>query len=169
MQIMRKLACSILIVLSFLLLFIANPVFAGKVIYGTVIKVLDGDSIIVRDDKKHHEVRLWGIDSPEYDQPYGKNARKQSTKLLKGKKVSVTVITKDNYGRLVGVVYAGNTNINEILVTQGSAWVYTKYCKESICRQWKKMERSARNSKAGLWAGNNALPPWKWRHAKKPY
>ncbi len=164
-QCIQKIACSIFSVGISLLLLIADPVFANDVIKGTVVKILDGDSILVREGKTRHEIRLWGIDSPEYKQPYGNTARRQTEKLLKGKLVSVRVINQDRYGRLVGIVHTGSMNINEALVKQGGAWVYTTYCKQSICREWKKTERSARKNRVGLWGGKNPVPPWKWRHS----
>jgi len=130
---------------------------------GKVEKVIDGDSLILREGKRNYEIRLWGIDCPEYGQSYGANARRLSRTLLLSKKVHVKVKNRDNYGRYVGVVYLGNFNVNEELVRQGAAWVYSHYCHESICNDWKLLQEQARLDKRGLWKVKKQVAPWKWR------
>jgi hypothetical protein len=39
----------------------------------------------------------------------------------------------DKYGRSVGVVFVGKTNVNLELIKAGYAWQYRKYCKASFC------------------------------------
>jgi endonuclease YncB( thermonuclease family) len=140
---------------------------ASEILQGKVVRVIDGDSIVVKEGKRTHEVRLWGIDCPEYDQPYASFARKLSTKMLKDKTVRVEIKARDSYGRDVAVVYYHDLNVNEELVRQGAAWVYERYCRDSICRKWEKYERNSRADRVGLWAGRQAVPPWKWRKARK--
>jgi endonuclease YncB( thermonuclease family) len=87
--------------------------------------------------------------------------------MLKGKTVNVEIKGHDSYGRDVALVYSGALNVNEELVRKGAAWVYDRYCRDSICRKWEKFERISRAERAGLWAGEKAVPPWKWRRSKK--
>ena len=59
--------------------------------------VQDGDSIIRGDGVR---VRLYGIDAPEKDQPYGREARKvvmQNVPLV----VKIKEYDQDRYGRLI--------------------------------------------------------------------
>jgi endonuclease YncB( thermonuclease family) len=50
-----------------------------------VMKVLDGDSLIVRDQGGlTFGLRLHGIDAPEYKQAHGKRARRELDKLVSG-------------------------------------------------------------------------------------
>ena len=46
------------------------------------------------------------------------------------------------------------------MVSTGSAWVYDKYVTdESFYIEQKK----AQNNKLGIWANEEAMPPWVWR------
>ena len=54
-------------------------------IFGEVIKVVDGDTVNVRDyDNTVHKIRLAGIDAPEMSQPYGKESRSYLLGLIYG-------------------------------------------------------------------------------------
>lgn len=138
----------------------------GSTLTGVVTKVIDGDSLLIRQGRNSYEVRLWGIDCPEYDQPYGGAARKMGTTLLRGKAVTVEAKSRDSYDRLVGVVYLGKINVNEELVRQGAAWVYGRYCREAVCDEWRNLEERAKSARLGLWGGKQPVPPWKWRRER---
>ena len=72
---------------------------------GQVIKVNDGDTLILRiAGQRPVKVRLAGIDAPEYDQPYGKTARRVLTAIVSGRTVRVNTRSRDDYGRIVGTV-----------------------------------------------------------------
>ena len=59
--------------------------------------VIDGDSIII----KKREMRLFGIDAPEINHPFGKQAKWALHKLCKGQEVRADIICQDHYGRTV--------------------------------------------------------------------
>ena len=128
---------------------------------GRVIKVKDGDSIIVRSDGNYFEIRLHGIDAPEWSQPYGKSARRKLGSQVLYKTVSVDNITIDKYNRLVSVIYAGDKNINLEMVQSGNAWWYRQYAGSD--NELKQAEDCAKAKKLGLWSSPNAIPPWEWR------
>ena len=75
-------------------------------------------------------------------------------------------MTKDRYGRTVGLVYINGQCLNEELVRAGFAWVYIKYCKKAICTDWRRLEAAAKANKNGLWSHTNPIPPWEYRHSK---
>ena len=117
----------------------------GLAMEGIVVKVIDGDSIKVLVDGIVKEVRLYGIDTPEYRQPYS-NKAKQLTKRLADKQL-VTIVTKDidRYGRTVGVVFSRGKMVNRELVREGLAWFYQRYCLEQpLCGELKSLEAEAR-------------------------
>lgn len=130
---------------------------------GKVMKVLDGDSFLMRAGQEVYEVRLWGVDSPEHGQAYGEQAKAAGRKLLQGKLIRVEVVGRDSYARYLGIVYSGGLPVNEEMIRQGAAWVYRRYCRQEICNSWLATESEARLQRRGLWAGENPLPPWKWR------
>jgi endonuclease YncB( thermonuclease family) len=119
---------------------------------GKVIGVIDGDSIAVIHDGKGEHIRLWGIDCPEKGQDFGTKAKQATSALVFGKVVEVQPVTRDRYGRTVAFVRVGDTLVNEELIRQGLAWVFTRYCGRPICQEWKKLEEQARKAKRGLWS-----------------
>lgn len=129
-------------------------------------KVKDGDSFVVRSKKKNIEIRLYGVDCPEYKQPYGSVAKRFLKKRVVKKSLKVTPIYYDKYGRLVAIVEQGGRLLNNDLVKAGLAWVYPRYCKKKICKKWKRQEKKARKANMGLWASSNPISPWKWKQAK---
>ena len=88
-----------------------------------VDRAVDGDTIVLMDKTR---VRLHGIDTPERDQPYGKQATRALDGLIKTK-VFVEEKDTDRYGRLVGVLYTPEgLNVNLAMVGSGHAW--RKHC-----------------------------------------
>jgi len=121
---------------------------------GKVVGIYDGDTIKVLHNGKEEKIRLYGIDTPEKGQDFGKKAKKFTSAAVFGKTVSVKPIDTDRYGRTVGIViYAGGTmNLNVEIIRAGYAWVFDKYCKRPECRMWEFIERKARDEKNGLWS-----------------
>ena len=94
--------------------------------YVKVDLVTDGDTIVLMDSTR---VRLHGIDTPERDQPYGKQATRNLDKLI-GQTVFVVERDTDRYRRLVGTLYTPEgVNANLEMVCNGSAWWYSRYAK----------------------------------------
>jgi endonuclease YncB( thermonuclease family) len=148
----------------FLLALIVPPCSLVFALEGQVVGVADGDTITVLDQNKHqHKIRLYGIDCPESSQPFGKAAKKLTSKLTYNKTASVKSYDTDRYGRTVGVVTVEGVNVNLSLIQNGLAWQYRKYCKDSFCQDWITYEKNAKVSRLGLWGGHDPIPPWEWR------
>ena len=129
---------------------------------GRVVKVTDGDTITILDaNQTQHKVRLYGIDTPEYKQPYSRAATKTLAGLVEGEGVGVDVKDTDRYGRTVGVIYKGNVNVNLQMVKSGYAWWYKRYA--PLDDDLRMAEERARIDKLGLWAEPDPIPPWEWR------
>ena len=91
--------------------------------WARVDSVVDGDTVYTKDGTK---IRLHGIDTPERDQPYGKQATRALDGLIETK-VYVLEKDPDRYGRLVGVLYTPEgLNVNLAMVCGGHAW--RKHC-----------------------------------------
>lgn len=120
-------------------------------------EVVDGDTIKVDETT----VRLRKIDTPESDQAYGNVATSALRRLIGGAIVRVAGDERGPYGRLLGVVYHDNVNINLEMVRRGHAWVYDRYTDDPRFIQ---AERAARDRGLGLWQQANPVPPWKWRN-----
>jgi Micrococcal nuclease (thermonuclease) homologs len=97
---------------------------------GKVISITDGDTVTVLTDNKQIKVRLAEIDTPEKNQPYGKNAKKALSDFIFGKIVQIKFETIDRYGRTIGKIFLDNQNINKEMVKLGHAWVYIHYARD---------------------------------------
>jgi endonuclease YncB( thermonuclease family) len=136
---------------------------------GTVGKIFDGDSFLVRPAKgRDVDVRLQDIDAPEKSQPYGNTARAALVKLIGERQVFVDVIETDHYGRKVVRVYRepDRLDIAKALVRDGHAWVYRRTIHD---RSLIELEEAARAKHLGLWAlpETDRLPPWQYRYLQR--
>jgi micrococcal nuclease len=129
---------------------------------GMVIRVLDGDTIEVLQERQPVRVRLLNIDAPEKKQPFGRWSTNQLKSLLAGQSVTVSYTQTDRYGRVLGrVVTANGTEANRQQVLKGAAWVYDRYNTDNSLPA---LQQEAQTQKRGLWADPNPVPPWEWRH-----
>ena len=149
-----------------------------KVIIGRCTKVSDGDTIhVVTDGNEKFKVRLDRIDAPEKDQPHGKESTAYLTSLIRGKTVRVEWVKKDQYGRVLGIVYATvppllsaagadqkPQDVNLHLVATGNAWHYSHFDKTPA---YSVAEAEAKEKKLGIWAADNVISPYEWRKAKR--
>jgi endonuclease YncB( thermonuclease family) len=150
------------ILFALLLLTFSAPAFAWT---GKVTGVADGDTITVLHDGRSEKIRLHGIDTPERQQAYGNKAKALTNSMVRGRTVEVKPQTVDRYGRTVALVYVDGQSLNELLIQNGYAWVYRKYCKDSFCSDWSRLEEQARNQRKGMWQDASIVPPWEWRHS----
>lgn len=137
------------------ILVIASPLFA---LSGKVVSIHDGDTITILQGKQQIKVRLFGIDAPELEQPYGKKSKQFLANLIAGEVVEVEPKGKDRYKRTLGIIYFKGQDINAQMVLNGYAWAYVKYS-----RIYVDQEKTARENKRGLWQSSNPTPPWQWR------
>ncbi|WP_236638405.1 thermonuclease family protein [Mangrovicoccus ximenensis] len=86
--------------------------------------MIDGDTIAI--GKTH--VRLFGIDAPELDQPYGRNAKFAMIALCKGHVVTAELADHSSYGRVVATCrLPDGTDLSAALVAQGLALDWAKF------------------------------------------
>ena len=126
-----------------------------------VQRIIDGDSIRVTASGQALEVRLAGIDAPEYRQPFADQAKRRLAELVLDREVRLRDAEQDRYGRTVAVLIRASDDlvVNAELIRQGAAWAHPKYAYPG----WFKLEREARSARHGLWADARAIPPWDWR------
>jgi micrococcal nuclease len=148
----------------------ADPPKSPDLQVAKVTRINDGDSIEVQLESGPGRVRLSAIDTPEYDQPYAEQASAALKELLPlGSTVELEVVTRDQFRRLVAVVWkvtdGRRININEVMLSQGHAWAYRRYMASA---RFCDLEAAARDQKLGLWAqpvANWVYPP-EWRFLK---
>lgn len=125
-----------------------------------VVRVVDGDTVIVRIEGKEERVRLIGIDTPESVHPdaslnseLGAIASAYTKRLLEGKKVSLEldVQDRDHYGRLLAYVYLDGIMVNKTLLTAGMAQISTYPPNVKYVEEFLALEKVARDENIGLW------------------
>ena len=89
---------------------------------GKVTSVADGGTItVVTSDEKQCKIRLQGIDSPEYKQPFGDKAKQALSDKVLNKHVTVNWTKPDQYQRLLAHVTVGSQWVNQEMVAEGWA------------------------------------------------
>ncbi len=143
--------CAALLVLAL------APAGAGAITGEAV--VVDGDTLLIGTER----IRLYGIDAPESNQdcgdgwPCGREATSTMEDLTAGGPVRCEGETRDIYGRLIAVCYAGSLDIGGDLVRQGLALAYRYYSMAYV-----EHENEARQHGRGMWSGA-FVAPWDWR------
>lgn len=135
------------------------------VLTGQVVKVIDGDTLVVQLASGPLRVRLYAVDAPEKSQSYGKEAAAALDRLVAGKRVAIEPFGQDRYDRILGIVHADDINVNSRLVSQGHAWAYRQYMRKADTKLCS-LEDKARRAKRGLWGqanGGAVVAPWDWR------
>ena len=129
--------------------------FSGKVF------VIDGDSLKVGGK----EVRLFGIDAPEYHQTCldsqseeyacGLISLEFTRKLANGKNAECLYAEKDKYDRYLGKCFVDGVSINEELIKNGMAVIYNFSESDAAMDEF---EAAAKKKKLGIWRGAFQLP-----------
>ena len=137
---------------------------------GRVVRVTDGDTIVVLDaDNTQHKIRLTGIDAPEKKQAFGTKSKEHLSGSVAGKFVVVDYSKRDRYQRILGKVLLSDQDMNLEQVRAGLAWHYKKYQKEQAQADrelYSEAEHEARDAGRGLWHDPEPVPPWEYRKRK---
>jgi endonuclease YncB( thermonuclease family) len=153
-----------------LLLLIPVLAFAAqKTLQAKVMKVSDGDTIVVSpiDGGNFFKCRLYGIDTPEGSQTYGDEATKALKHLILAQVVEIQTTGDITYRREVCHVTLNGVDVNLEMVRLGHAWAYRKYLKKPYKALYVEAETEAKSKRLGLWKDDNPVPPWDYREAKR--
>jgi micrococcal nuclease len=143
-----------------------------------VIKVHDGDTVTLMINGRMRKTRLIGIDAPEMNQrPWGRRAKEHLIDILNHTDWLVTmetdVVTIDKYGRSLVYLWTKNKElINERMVLDGYAVLFTIKPNSTYVDRFRKAELSARGEKRGIWGpdGLKEKPiEYKKKHPRKQY
>jgi micrococcal nuclease len=129
----------------------------------TVVRVVDGDTIVVQINGIAKKVRLIGLDTPEIVDSrkpvecFGKEASDEAKKILSGKQIRLETDPSqgayDKYGRLLAYVFlTDGTNLNKMMIENGYGYEYTYDMPYKYQTEFKQAEKEARENKRGLWA-----------------
>jgi micrococcal nuclease len=128
-----------------------------------VVRVVDGDTLIVARPDGETRVRLIGIDTPESvapDRPvecFGPEASARTTELLAGQTVTLrgdpTQDSVDQYGRELDYVWLPDGRLlNHVLVAEGFAVEHTYAAPYAYQQHLRDAQQQAQDAGAGLWS-----------------
>jgi endonuclease YncB( thermonuclease family) len=118
--------------LSGFFLFLIISLVEAEELSGKVLKVLDGDGIVVSHKGKPEVIRLNALDCPEIGQRFGSIAFNKTTELAKDKFVRVVTYGKDRYGRTIGDVFMQDgRSLNQELLRSGLCHTSHNYSPET--------------------------------------
>jgi micrococcal nuclease len=129
---------------------------------GTIVRPIDGDTVVVRIDGVDEHVRLIGIDTPEsvaQDRPvecYGPEAKHRTAELLPAGtavRLERDVEARDRYDRLLAYVFRAEDDvlINLLLVEEGYAESYPYPPNTARQGELDRAEADAKAADRGLW------------------
>jgi len=125
-----------------------------------VVRVIDGDTIVVLIDGLEHRVRYIGIDTPETVDPrlpvecFGREASERNRELVEGRTVELEkdVSETDFFGRLLRYVWVNGEMVNATLVGEGYAVLVTYPPDVKYQELFLELQGQARAEGQGLWS-----------------
>lgn len=166
---MRRYSCLISLLLALLSpSALARP---DAPVIAKVIAVIDGDTLLLMPlnasvaKPRFYKLRLADIDAPELNQPFGQQAKRDLAELVLHQHVRVVAVATDRYGRRIGWVNLPQSanaeiDVNAELVQRGGAWALSRSRRAAHLQT---MQQRAQRIRRGLWADEEATPPWVWR------
>ncbi len=132
---------------------------------GRVVRVSEGDLLVISHDGKEKKYRLYGVECPERGQPYWEKALGLVTFLTEDRVVEVNPVYQglDGYQNVLLRIQGTKEYLNQQLVAYGLAWVRPEECSSHMCAEWKRLQEMARTRLIGLWADKHPIPPWEWK------
>ncbi len=122
--------------------------------------VLDGDTFFAYDRYGFDlKIRLYGIDAPEDNAPFAQEAKAFTHSFVFEKTIDIKIVDIDRHKRNVAVVNINeDETLQEHLIKNGLAYVYSKYCKAiNLCNKLYELQSTAKENKIGIWAVENNI------------
>lgn len=130
-----------------------------------VKRVSDGDTLVVTVGGREIKVRLSGIDSPESDQEFGREAKAALENTLSEHRVILKTEGEDQYGRTLARAFTPDgAFINLRLVETGFAWVRRDFTNDP---ELIAAEARARAERLGLWSKPDPESPWDFKRRQR--
>lgn len=135
---------------------------------GRVLRIIDGDSLVLDVQGSQYRIELWGIDAPERNQPWGEAAADQLNRTLTGSFVNIRVDGGGDEGRFAGRVMLRDRDVGLDLLYDGLAWsaVPGDATHQQAEHPYDLAQRQASAARRGLWSDDHPVPPWVWRDGR---
>jgi micrococcal nuclease len=135
---------------------------SGEEVSARVVRVVDGDTIVVSAGGREDRVRYIGVDTPESVKPgtpvqcFAKRASAENRRLVAGRRVRLVADAeaRDRYGRRLAYVYRAGDGllVNLALVQGGYARPLTIPPNVTRADEIASAARAARRAGRGLWS-----------------
>ena len=140
---------------------------ADQTLPGRVLRVVDGDRLIIDVRGSQHLVSLAGIDAPEQNQPWGAAAAQHLNTTMTGLFVVVEVWDTNRDREVTGRVALKGRDVALDLLHDGLAWSTIGLNGPHDDRHpYVQAEHQARAARRGLWSDDQRVPPWQWREQR---
>jgi len=129
---------------------------------GRVLRVVDGDSLVLDVRGSLYRIELADIDAPELNQPWGETAAARLHARLTGMFV---VVSGDATGPAMRgrVVFKGRDVALDMLY-DGLAWSTVAVDPQAAFpHPYNAAQHQAQDARRGLWSDEDPIPPWEWR------
>lgn len=136
-----------------------------------VIKVYDGDSLLLQGMDLTLKIRMVGIDAPEtggpqkQGQPYSKKAHLFLSRQIKDRFVTLKTYGLGGYNRILAEVFIDSINMNLKMVTTGLAEVYQGNLPKTFdATPYLAAQNQAKSRRIGMWVQDSRYKsPRQWR------
>jgi len=127
---------------------------AADTITGRPSRIISGDKLVLTmGEKQHFEIQLLGIQAPPLKSRWGRAARKQLSALVAGRPVSVEYNIRNRWGRPLGKVFLGDSDISLRLLESGLATHRPGFQTLKDNNLYLEAMRKAKSLRLGIWSG----------------
>jgi len=160
----------------FALLVILAPLSASAAsLNGRIVRVIDGDSLVVEADRQRRTVHLMGIDAPERVQDFGAESQSNLSAMAFNREGRAECTPPDRQGKAYCQVWVqpsdcpecGQTlDLGQAQLLAGMAWHLpdpSASKDEDMHGRYQSSALMAQMRRLGLWSQRNPSPPWHWR------
>ncbi|MEX1299354.1 MAG: thermonuclease family protein [Desulfotignum sp.] len=136
-----------------------------------VVKVYDGDSLLVQGMDLTLKIRMVGIDAPETGgsrnpgQPFSRKAHQYLSRQIQDRSVTLKTYGLGGYNRILAEVFINDINMNLEMVKAGLAEVYQGNLPETFnAAPYLAAQDQAAKRRIGMWVqGSRYKSPRQWR------
>ncbi|MBN1949986.1 MAG: thermonuclease family protein [Bacteroidales bacterium] len=139
-----------------LVLFLMPLNLKAQTITGKLVRVIDGDDVLIQTIDSTFNVHLYGIDAPELGQTYCEQSVAHLESYLWNEATLYLKNDINQEGISAWVVIKRN-NINVEMVRNGYAWYNRPH---TINAELARSEMHASRFRLGLWKSNDPVAPW---------
>lgn len=133
-----------------------------------VLRVSDGDTLVVAMEGRRETIRMIGVDTPEVHKPgtpvqcYGPDASEATKRFIGSSRIRLSAdplsTNRDRYDRLLRYVHLKDGRmLNELLIREGYGFYYP-YFPYTKSAAFQKSEQIARHRQSGVWKHCSPVP-----------